>query len=78
MSLEMTKLSKEAIARQRALKIYIQRGGNLDTICDMSLFGPPCYDKPPGPEGTTGIQHILRFGPIVQSTTPPGPSAATS
>jgi hypothetical protein len=76
MSLEMTKLSKEAIARQRALKVYIQRGGSLDTICDIGLFGPHCIDKPPGPEGIIRSQPPLRFGPIVNTTTPPGPSAA--
>jgi len=76
MSLEMSKLSKEAMARQRALKQHIQRGGTLDTICDIGLFGPHCNDKPPGPQGTIRFQPTLRFGPIVQLTTPPGPSAA--
>ena len=76
MSLEMPTLSKEAIARQRALKQYIQRGGALDTICDIGLFGPNCIDKPPGPQGTIELQPTLRFGPIVQTTAPPGPSAA--
>ena len=76
MLLGMTKLSKEAIARQRALKVYIQRGGKLDTICDIGLFGPYCIDRPPGPEGVVIIDPKINFGPIQKNiSTPPGPSA---
>ena len=69
-------LSNSALADHEFRKVWLKSGGALDVICDVSLFGPRCIDKPPGPRGVQPFQPLFDLQPIKKVSTPPGPSSA--